>query len=96
MSDSFALHRGDDASQNARDALRKVTFDLPSESEGEDVQDILGGKSTNLTKPQTKSAFEKRQEKVRLGKSSRCLGFYLIFYKLFIVFFIFFYFFTAP
>ncbi|KAB5526009.1 hypothetical protein PHYPO_G00146750 [Pangasianodon hypophthalmus] len=55
---------GDAESQKARDALRKVTFDLPSESEGEDVEDILGGKSKNATKPDTKSAFEKRQEKM--------------------------------
>ncbi|KAK3510101.1 hypothetical protein QTP70_026714 [Hemibagrus guttatus] len=58
------FEEGDAESQNARDALRKVTFDLPSESEGEDVEDILGGKSTNVTKPDTKSAFEKRQEKM--------------------------------
>lgn len=76
---SFALCRGDAESQKARDALRKVTFDLPSESEGEDVEDILGGKSTNVTKPDTKSAFEKRQEKVCLGKPSRCLRFHFIF-----------------
>ncbi|XP_060715679.1 U3 small nucleolar ribonucleoprotein protein MPP10 [Tachysurus vachellii] len=62
--DAEDFEEGDDESQNARDALRKVTFDLPSESEGEDVEDILGGKSTNLTKPDTKSAFEKRQEKM--------------------------------
>ncbi|MCI4393191.1 hypothetical protein PGIGA_G00154500 [Pangasianodon gigas] len=55
---------GDAESQKARDALRKVTFDLPSESEGEDVEDILGGKSKNATKPDTKSTFEKRQEKM--------------------------------
>ncbi|KAG7315252.1 hypothetical protein KOW79_021340 [Hemibagrus wyckioides] len=58
------FEEGDAESQKARDALRKVTFDLPSESEGEDVEDILGGKSTNVTKPDTKSAFEKRQEKM--------------------------------
>lgn len=50
-----------------------MTFDLPSESEGEDMEDILGGKSKNVTKPDTKSTFEKRQEKVRLRESSRCL-----------------------
>lgn len=43
-----------------------MTFDLPSESEGEDVEDILGGKSKNVMKPDTKSSFEKRQEKVHL------------------------------
>lgn len=71
--DSFAPCRSDSEIRNARDALRKVTFDLPSESEGEDVQDILGGKTKNLTKPDTKSGFEKRQEKVRPVRSSRCL-----------------------
>lgn len=44
-----------------------MTFDLPSESEGEDVEDILGGKSKNISKTDAKSAFEKRQEKVCLG-----------------------------
>ncbi|KAF5895631.1 U3 small nucleolar ribonucleoprotein MPP10-like, partial [Clarias magur] len=56
---------GDAESQKARDALRKVTFDLPSESEGEDVEDILGGKSKNISKTDVKSAFEKRQEKMK-------------------------------
>ncbi|TSK20053.1 U3 small nucleolar ribonucleoprotein MPP10 [Bagarius yarrelli] len=50
----------DAQSQNTRAASRKVTFNLSSESEGEDVEDILGGKS----KTETKSAFEKRQEKM--------------------------------
>lgn len=50
-----------------------MTFDLPSESEGEDMEDILGGRSKNVPKPDTKSAFEKRQEKVSLEESSRCL-----------------------
>lgn len=44
----------------ARNSSRKVTFDLPDESEGEDVEDILGGKP----KPESKSSFEKRQDKV--------------------------------
>lgn len=50
----------------ARDTLRKVTFDLPDESEGEDVEDIMGGKAKNVPKPELKSSFEKRQEKVCL------------------------------
>lgn len=50
----------------ARNSLRKVTFDLPDESEGEDVEDILGGKAKNTPKPESKSSFEKRQEKVGL------------------------------
>ncbi|XP_059386066.1 U3 small nucleolar ribonucleoprotein protein MPP10 [Carassius carassius] len=52
----------------ARNALRKVTFDLPddddNDSEGEDVEDILGGKAKNMPKPESKSSFEKRQEKM--------------------------------
>lgn len=79
MADSFALCRDDSESRKARDPLRKVTFDLPSESEGEDVEDILGGKSKNITRD-TKSVFEKRQEKVRLGEPSVCLmcAFYFV------------------
>lgn len=51
----------------ARNYLRKVTFDLPDESEGEDVEDILGGKAKNTPKPESKSSFEQRQEKVCLS-----------------------------
>ncbi|XP_072527162.1 U3 small nucleolar ribonucleoprotein protein MPP10 [Salminus brasiliensis] len=54
----------DPESQKARDALRKVTFDLPSDSEGEDVEDILGGKPKNAAKAEIKSTYEKRQEKM--------------------------------
>ncbi|XP_077084723.1 U3 small nucleolar ribonucleoprotein MPP10 [Siphateles boraxobius] len=55
----------EDFDMEARDNLRKVTFDLPDESEGEDVEDILGGKAKNLLKPEVKSSFEKRQEKMK-------------------------------
>ncbi|KAK9971653.1 hypothetical protein ABG768_025008 [Culter alburnus] len=55
----------DDMGDRARDALRKVTFDLPDENEGEDVEDILGGKVKNVPKPELKSSFEKRQEKMK-------------------------------
>uniref|UniRef100_A0A9J8CRH4 U3 small nucleolar ribonucleoprotein protein MPP10 n=1 Tax=Cyprinus carpio carpio TaxID=630221 RepID=A0A9J8CRH4_CYPCA len=60
----------DDTGDGARNALRKVTFDLPDDddddddSEGEDVEDILGGKAKNVPKPESKSSFEKRQEKM--------------------------------
>ncbi|XP_062845859.1 U3 small nucleolar ribonucleoprotein protein MPP10 [Trichomycterus rosablanca] len=54
----------DPEGQKARDALRKVTFDLPSDSEGEDIEEILGGKAKNVGKPESKSAFEIRQEKM--------------------------------
>lgn len=55
----------DDTGDGARNALRKVTFDLPDDgSEGEDVEEILGGKAKNVPKPESKSSFEKRQEKM--------------------------------
>uniref|UniRef100_A0A671PJ50 U3 small nucleolar ribonucleoprotein protein MPP10 n=1 Tax=Sinocyclocheilus anshuiensis TaxID=1608454 RepID=A0A671PJ50_9TELE len=54
----------DGTGDRARNALRKVTFDLPDDSEGEDVEDILGGKAKNVPKPESKSSFEKRQEKM--------------------------------
>jgi hypothetical protein len=43
-----------------------VTFNLSEEeqSEGEDIVDIIGGKSS-LEKEEPKSSFEKRQQKVR-------------------------------
>ncbi|XP_038139788.1 U3 small nucleolar ribonucleoprotein protein MPP10 [Cyprinodon tularosa] len=51
---------------------KKVTFDLSVEedeeeeedSEGEDIEEILGGKSTNSEKSEVKSSYEKRQEKM--------------------------------
>ncbi|XP_016421359.1 U3 small nucleolar ribonucleoprotein MPP10 isoform X2 [Sinocyclocheilus rhinocerous] len=55
----------DDTGDGARNALRKVTFDLPDDdSEGEDVEDILGGKAKNVPKLESKSSFERRQEKM--------------------------------
>ncbi|XP_030621485.1 U3 small nucleolar ribonucleoprotein MPP10 [Chanos chanos] len=48
----------------ARDALRRVTFDLPEDSEGEDLEEIFGGKSKNASNVENKSPFEKRQEKM--------------------------------
>ncbi|XP_063046382.1 U3 small nucleolar ribonucleoprotein protein MPP10 [Engraulis encrasicolus] len=62
----------EEESRKARDALRRVTFDLPEEeeeeeeeeSEGEDMQDILGGKSPKADKQEPKSSFEKRQDKM--------------------------------
>ncbi|XP_052417808.1 U3 small nucleolar ribonucleoprotein protein MPP10 [Carassius gibelio] len=59
-----------DEDDTVRNASRKVTFDLPDDddndddSEGEDVEDILGGKAKNVPKPESKSSFEKRQEKM--------------------------------
>ncbi|XP_024151832.1 U3 small nucleolar ribonucleoprotein protein MPP10 [Oryzias melastigma] len=45
---------------------KKVTFDLSEdeESEGEDIDEVLGGKSTNPETVELKSSFEKRQEKM--------------------------------
>lgn len=76
-----ALCRGDAESQKARDALRKVTFDLASESEGEDVEDILGGKSKDVTKSETKSMFEKRQEKVCYVGKFMVWGFFFLHWR---------------
>uniref|UniRef100_A0A674DYB9 U3 small nucleolar ribonucleoprotein protein MPP10 n=1 Tax=Salmo trutta TaxID=8032 RepID=A0A674DYB9_SALTR len=57
----------DEECRQAKEALKRVTFNLPGESddsEGEDMADILGGKSQNATKPESKSSFEKRQDKM--------------------------------
>uniref|UniRef100_A0A4W5Q0H6 U3 small nucleolar ribonucleoprotein protein MPP10 n=1 Tax=Hucho hucho TaxID=62062 RepID=A0A4W5Q0H6_9TELE len=57
----------DEECRQAKEALKRVTFNLPGESddsEGEDMADIFGGKSQNATKPDSKSSFEKRQDKM--------------------------------
>ncbi|OCT89518.1 U3 small nucleolar ribonucleoprotein protein MPP10 [Xenopus laevis] len=52
-------------SQKAKEAFKRVTFDLSDESEGEDVGDILGGKKQEISEPvEVKSSFEKREEKM--------------------------------
>ncbi|XP_075713993.1 U3 small nucleolar ribonucleoprotein MPP10 [Rhinoderma darwinii] len=55
------------ASKKAKEAFKRVTFDLSDDSEGEDVSDILGGKK-KTAQPQEpselKSSFEKREEKM--------------------------------
>lgn len=45
---------------------KKVTFNLSGDedSEGEDMEDIFGGKTPSSAKSKSKSSFEKRQEKV--------------------------------
>lgn len=50
----------------SKSSSKKVTFHLSDdeESEGEDVEEILGGKSQFAPQPEAKSTFEKRQEKV--------------------------------
>lgn len=57
--------RDEDGSQS-KSSHKKVTFNLSGDedSEGEDMEDIFGGKSTSTAKPEAKSSFEKRQEKV--------------------------------
>uniref|UniRef100_A0A3Q0R9R2 U3 small nucleolar ribonucleoprotein protein MPP10 n=1 Tax=Amphilophus citrinellus TaxID=61819 RepID=A0A3Q0R9R2_AMPCI len=56
---------GDDEGQS-RSSHKKVTFNLSGDedSEGEDVEDILGGKAKSSAKSEAKSSFEKRQEKM--------------------------------
>ncbi|XP_063782316.1 U3 small nucleolar ribonucleoprotein protein MPP10 [Pseudophryne corroboree] len=54
-------------SKRAKEAFKRVTFDLSDGSEGEDVDDILGGRKKHKV-PQDpgelKSSFEKREEKM--------------------------------
>lgn len=59
------LYRDEEISQS-RASSKKVTFNLSGDedSEGEDIQDIFGGKSQISAKSEPKSSFEKRQEKV--------------------------------
>ncbi|KAM3927600.1 U3 small nucleolar ribonucleoprotein MPP10 [Leptodactylus fuscus] len=53
--------------KKAKEAFKRVTFDMSDGSEGEDVSDILGGKKKTV-QPQEpneiKSSFEKREEKM--------------------------------
>lgn len=44
-----------------------MTFQLSGdeESEGEDMEEIFGGKSSTAANVESKSSFEKRQEKVK-------------------------------
>lgn len=54
----------DEGTSWSKASNKKVSFNLPEEeSEGEDIRDILGGKSQS-TISEAKSSFEKRQEKV--------------------------------
>lgn len=49
----------------SKSSSKKVTFHLSEEeSEGEDVEEIFGGKSQLPPQSEAKSSFEKRQEKV--------------------------------
>lgn len=55
----------DEERSQSKASGKKVTFDLSGDedSEGEDIEDIFGGKS-QTSKSESKSSFEKRQQKV--------------------------------
>ncbi|GLD67602.1 U3 small nucleolar ribonucleoprotein protein MPP10, partial [Lates japonicus] len=60
---------GDDEDEErgqSKASQKKVTFNLSGDedSEGEDMEDIFGGKSPSSAKSEAKSSFEKRQEKM--------------------------------
>ncbi|XP_073320116.1 U3 small nucleolar ribonucleoprotein protein MPP10 [Pagrus major] len=60
---------GDDEDEDgsqSKSSHKKVTFNLSGDedSEGEDMEDIFGGKSISTAKSEAKSSFEKRQEKM--------------------------------
>uniref|UniRef100_A0AAX7UPU9 U3 small nucleolar ribonucleoprotein protein MPP10 n=1 Tax=Astatotilapia calliptera TaxID=8154 RepID=A0AAX7UPU9_ASTCA len=61
IDDDYDEERG-----QSRSSHKKVTFNLSDDedSEGEDVEDILGGKAKGSAKSEAKSSFEKRQEKM--------------------------------
>ncbi|XP_033841004.1 U3 small nucleolar ribonucleoprotein protein MPP10 [Periophthalmus magnuspinnatus] len=52
--------------KQSKNKQKKVMFNLSGddESEGEDMEEIFGGKSTDSAKSESKSSFEKRQEKM--------------------------------
>ncbi|XP_074522138.1 U3 small nucleolar ribonucleoprotein MPP10 [Halichoeres trimaculatus] len=56
----------DEETSHSKASHKKVTFDLSGdeESEGEDLEDIFGGKSTSSAKSESKSSYERRQEKM--------------------------------
>uniref|UniRef100_A0A1A8FMD2 U3 small nucleolar ribonucleoprotein protein MPP10 n=1 Tax=Nothobranchius korthausae TaxID=1143690 RepID=A0A1A8FMD2_9TELE len=56
----------DEQDSRSKAAHKKVTFDLSGEenSEGEDMEEIFGGKASSSEKSKLKSSFEKRQEKM--------------------------------
>ncbi|XP_034383556.1 U3 small nucleolar ribonucleoprotein protein MPP10 [Cyclopterus lumpus] len=57
---------GDDEDEETETSHKKVTFNLSKDedSEGEDMVDIFGGKTPRSAKSESKSSFEKRQEKM--------------------------------
>lgn len=60
------LSGSDDGGRPRKASQKKVTFDLSGDedSEGEDMEEILGGKASSSEKSEVKSSYEKRQEKV--------------------------------
>uniref|UniRef100_A0A1A7WY93 U3 small nucleolar ribonucleoprotein protein MPP10 n=1 Tax=Iconisemion striatum TaxID=60296 RepID=A0A1A7WY93_9TELE len=56
----------DEQESRSKAAHKKVTFDLSGDedSEGEDMEEIFGGKASSSEKSKLKSSFEKRQEKM--------------------------------
>uniref|UniRef100_A0A672ZTI0 U3 small nucleolar ribonucleoprotein protein MPP10 n=1 Tax=Sphaeramia orbicularis TaxID=375764 RepID=A0A672ZTI0_9TELE len=67
--DDYASEEGDDENEEqieSKESHKKVTFDLSGDedSEGEDMEEIFGGKTPSAVKSESKSSFEKRQEKM--------------------------------
>ncbi|CAG5857069.1 unnamed protein product, partial [Menidia menidia] len=67
--DSHGEEEGDDEDgqrSHSKASHKKVTFNLSEDedSEGEDMEEIFGGKATPSEKPEPRSSFEKRQEKM--------------------------------
>ncbi|XP_034536001.1 U3 small nucleolar ribonucleoprotein protein MPP10 [Notolabrus celidotus] len=56
----------DEETSHSKASGKKVTFHLSGDedSEGEDLEDIFGGKSTSSAKSESKSSYERRQEKM--------------------------------
>ncbi|XP_008291311.1 U3 small nucleolar ribonucleoprotein MPP10 [Stegastes partitus] len=56
----------DEERSQSKASHKKVTFDQSAddESEGEDLEDIFGGRAPSSAKSESKSSFEKRQEKM--------------------------------
>nr|XP_046245395.1 U3 small nucleolar ribonucleoprotein protein MPP10 [Scatophagus argus] len=56
----------DEERSQSKASRKKVTFNVSGdeESEGEDMEEIFGGKSPSSAKSESKSSFEKRQEKM--------------------------------
>ncbi|KAM6943582.1 U3 small nucleolar ribonucleoprotein MPP10 [Xenentodon cancila] len=60
------LFAREEQKNNSKTSHKKVTFNVSGDedSEGEDMEDIFGGKAPNSDKSEEKSSFEKRQEKM--------------------------------